>query len=230
MRNKEHTPISLGEATLPTSHISPSRSDLSGQWDHNTSWRFELGEQPPSISVCASVGAVVMSAAGLSLTRTPRDYWELPGGHIEPRETAEQALHREVLEEVALSVKTSMYFGSTIVTARNPIINKAKGLPYPNPGYIPHYLCWGELASGMVGEEVVEIKHVRLDSLSILDQLEIPERGILEIGLARSLILPELTPSDRDLITQYLSHKGLQLDLFRSIWSHDEFVTRRSGA
>jgi|688.fasta_scaffold503554_1 8-oxo-dGTP pyrophosphatase MutT (NUDIX family) len=215
---------------MPTSHISLNRPDLSGNWDYNTSWRFELGLQPPALSVCACVGAVVMSAAGLSLTRTTRGFWELPGGHIEPRETVEQALHREVLEEVGLSVKTSIYFGSTIVTAGNPIINKANGLPYPNPGYIPHYLCWGELAPGMVGEEIVEIKHLRLDSLSILDALEVPERGILEIGLARSLSLAELTPSDRDLITYYLSHKGCQLDLFRSIWSHDEFVTRRSGA
>src|SRR3954469_11079883 len=58
--------------------------------------------------VCA--GAVVRDAAGrLLLVRRGREpsigLWSLPGGRVEPGETAEQAAAREVLEETGLDVK-----------------------------------------------------------------------------------------------------------------------------
>lgn len=221
MHTEEHATPPMHDATLNTWNALVGHCELSGQWDQNTSWKFELAEHPPLKTDCASVGAIVLSSAGLSLTRTPRGYWELPGGHIEPLETIEQSLHREVLEEVGLLVRTSTFFGVTIVKAEHPIINRANGLSYPNPGYIPHYLCWGEDAPGILGEEIIEIRHVSLQALSTLDSLDIPERGILHMGLARSLSLSILSDSDRDSITSYLNDRGLDVAAFKTIWGHD---------
>ena len=61
------------------------------------------------IADVACVGAVVTDTAGrLLLVRRAHDpgagLWSLPGGHVEPGETNEQAALREVAEETGLAV------------------------------------------------------------------------------------------------------------------------------
>jgi 8-oxo-dGTP diphosphatase len=72
------------------------------------------------------VGAVIKDAAGrLLLIRRGHDpgagLWSLPGGRIEPGETDEQAVAREVLEETGLRVAC----GPLVGTAQLPGLDGA---------------------------------------------------------------------------------------------------------
>lgn len=40
--------------------------------------------------------------------------WEFPGGKLEPDETAEQGLHREIMEEFGVEIRIDNYFGSSL--------------------------------------------------------------------------------------------------------------------
>lgn len=56
--------------------------------------------------------AVVRRAGKILVARRPSGkhlagYWEFPGGAVEPGETAEQAVRRELLEEVGLDVNVT---------------------------------------------------------------------------------------------------------------------------
>ena len=57
----------------------------------------------------AAVGAIAIRDGALLLIRRghapSRGRWSLPGGRVEPGETAEQALVREVAEETGLVVE-----------------------------------------------------------------------------------------------------------------------------
>jgi 8-oxo-dGTP diphosphatase len=68
------------------------------------------------------VAAVIKDRAGrLLLIRRGHEpgagLWSLPGGRIEPGETREQALRREVLEETGLAVQCGQLLGSAELPA-----------------------------------------------------------------------------------------------------------------
>jgi 8-oxo-dGTP diphosphatase len=70
-----------------------------------------------SVSVIPCVGAVVTDERGrLLMIQRGHDpgagLWSIPGGRIEPGETDEQALVRELLEETNLQVKVGRLVGS----------------------------------------------------------------------------------------------------------------------
>jgi mutator protein MutT len=52
-----------------------------------------------------SVKGVVYDGSHVLLARNDRGEWELPGGRLEPDETPEQCVEREVLEETGLQVR-----------------------------------------------------------------------------------------------------------------------------
>ncbi len=59
--------------------------------------------------VAVAVGVLVRPDGAFLLTSRPAGkvyagYWEFPGGKIEPRESVEQALRRELIEEIGVTI------------------------------------------------------------------------------------------------------------------------------
>jgi len=70
-----------------------------------------------SVQRVQCVGAVIKDAAGRLLLIKRRNepgagLWSLPGGRIEPAETDEQAVVREIMEETGLSVTAGPLLGA----------------------------------------------------------------------------------------------------------------------
>lgn len=70
-----------------------------------------------------SVAALVEDDRGrVLMLRSPDRGWEYPGGMVEPEETLQQALHREILEETGASVEIVSLAGISKNMSRN-IVN-----------------------------------------------------------------------------------------------------------
>jgi 8-oxo-dGTP diphosphatase len=61
-------------------------------------------------------------ASVLLCHRTDRDAWNPPGGRVEPGETPQEAVVREVLEEVGLRVRVERLLGVHPVPAKDDLV------------------------------------------------------------------------------------------------------------
>jgi 8-oxo-dGTP pyrophosphatase MutT (NUDIX family) len=63
-----------------------------------------------------SVKGVIIRDENVILLRNERDEWELPGGKLEPSESPEGCLVREIAEELRLAVEPESLVGSWVYT------------------------------------------------------------------------------------------------------------------
>lgn len=92
-----------------------------------------------------SVAALVTNDEGkILLVNSPWRGWEYPGGLIEPGETFEQALHREVREEAGVEIEITGFVG----------ICKNVGMDIVNIDFTAKY-AGGELTTSEESTEVV---------------------------------------------------------------------------
>ena len=100
------------------------------------------GTLPPAELITAAIG-LIFEGDKLLMTRLRERDWDLPGGHIEPGETPEEAVKREIHEETAARVRNLRVFGHMKISIHGP---KPEGFAYPYPsGYMVFYM--GELLS-----------------------------------------------------------------------------------
>ena len=91
-----------------------------------------------------SVAALVINGEGkILLVNSPWRGWEYPGGLIEPGETFEQALHREVREEAGVEIEITGFVG----------ICKNVGMNIVNIDFTARYIG-GELTTSEESTEV----------------------------------------------------------------------------
>jgi len=96
------------------------------------------------LNAAAAVAGLILDGQGRLLVtvrgKEPgRGMWDLPGGFVDPGETAEQSLRREVREEVGLEVAAMRYLGSY------PNTYEYMGVRYPTLDM--GFLCRAERAS-----------------------------------------------------------------------------------
>jgi len=89
--------------------------------------RMSSGSEP-DLPVVPCVGAVVHDAAGrLLLIRRghapSQGLWSLPGGRVEPGETNEQAVEREVREETGLTVRAGAPVGRVRIAVADAVFD-----------------------------------------------------------------------------------------------------------
>jgi len=155
----------------------------SGAWDENVSWEFHVSSHLPAADLCTATFCLALQGDDkIVLTKTKRG-WEMPGGHMEPGETLEEALFREAHEEGGYTPQQYKLFGYRKITSKKPIPTRA-GREYPYPvSYIPHFIAKSDLPLEDVHGEEDEVLDSGVFALSELHDLNINEIAIIESGL-----------------------------------------------
>ncbi|MFC9438956.1 NUDIX domain-containing protein [Nocardia sp. NPDC057030] len=66
---------------------------------------MSIVEPPPMATPRVAAGAVVLRGSAVLMVRpTYKEYWDIPGGYVEPGESPKAACQREIHEELGLTV------------------------------------------------------------------------------------------------------------------------------
>ena len=101
-----------------------------------------LDDQLPPLDLISTALGLFFDGDRLLMTRLRSRGWDIPGGHVEPGETPEQTVRREVYEE------TSARLGKIAVLSHQKLVIHAPKPPnYKNPYPVSYQvLFWGSIA------------------------------------------------------------------------------------
>lgn len=122
-----------------------------------------FGQQPP-----VSVKGVVVRDGRVALLRNERDEWELPGGKLEPGESPEACVAREIEEELGLAVEASRILDSWVY----------EPLPSARVVIVTYGCTEGEIMPAALSDEHAEMEWFRLDEVGRLTMPEGYRRSV----------------------------------------------------
>lgn len=118
-------------------------------------------------NIAAAVGTILVCEGKIVLIRRKQEpgkgLLDLPGGFVDPEETAEEAAKREIREELKIDVDTLHYLGSS------PNIYEFKGVRYQSCDLLFH---------AQIDTFPTEFDETEVEELVFMDLMEIPDDGI----------------------------------------------------
>ena len=126
-----------------------------------------LTDKTPPLQYVTSARAVVTNGHQVLVVQDPGNRHILPGGRLEPQETPEDAVRREVVEETGWGLACIRPIGILHLTFIDP---KPEGYPYPYPDFIQivyaarpgaHHPDLKEVDGYELGSELVQVAEAR---------------------------------------------------------------------
>lgn len=115
--------------------IRDLNQEFGGKWFRLVT---RLDRRPPPIANISTAHCLAFDGDDLVLAlHTSRD-WTIPGGHLEPGESAEDAMNREALEEAGITVTNPVLFAHEEI---NPHDGIAAGPKYAVPAFQVFYVA-----------------------------------------------------------------------------------------
>lgn len=180
-------------------HILDTHTDAkyqvitNGAWG-DIPWEFIADSVEPEAKLCTAAFCIVTYESKLVLVKHGSRGYEFAGGHIDPYESADEAVRREVLEESGALV-SPQFFGYKKVSPAQPIYHRDQpDTPYPFPhSYIPYYFA--EADELLLGTELAaDVEGIYLATLAEAYQLLAPDHNhekIIEFLIEKNLITVE---------------------------------------
>lgn len=144
---------------------------MKGKLNDNASWDFILSDVLPSPKEITAVVCVPTDGSQFLIVRNKLRGWEFPGGHVEPNESLEQTVIREVEEESGFRIHAPILFGHQKFTYKERV-HEPPYPPYPYPiAYISYFYSLIENRPHRLPKFSQEIVDAGLFSLEEADSL-----------------------------------------------------------